>query len=101
MKNVDHAEALHKGLNDIGRAAAASGFSIDGIRTLLSLWNHKRRSSAAVKTIAQRHINELEGKIRELQSMAATLRHLVNCSAGDQRPDCPILVDLEGTLRSP
>ena len=37
---------------------------------------------------------DLERRIAELQGMAATLRHLAHCCAGDQRPDCPILDDL-------
>jgi len=34
--------------------------------------------------------------------MAATLEHLASCCSGDNRPDCPILADLEqGELAKP
>ena len=72
------------------------GFSIEDIRTLLSLWQNKSRPSAAVKKIAGAHAANLELKIREMQSMVSTLRHLTHHCHGDQRPDCPILEDLAG-----
>jgi Cu(I)-responsive transcriptional regulator len=77
------------------------GFSIDEIRELLSLWQDRRRSSASVKKIAARHVEELQGKIAELQSMVSTLQHLTHCCAGDARPDCPILDDLAGAADAP
>ncbi|RYE38860.1 MAG: Cu(I)-responsive transcriptional regulator, partial [Hyphomicrobiales bacterium] len=42
-------------------------------------------------------ISALETKIAELESMVGTLKHLVHCCQGDNRPDCPILDDLAGT----
>lgn len=76
------------------RRARDLGFSIEEIRELLGLWRNKSRSSAAVKKIAGRHLEELRHKIAELQSMAATLEHLTKHCHGDQRPECPILEDL-------
>ncbi|HVP08886.1 MAG TPA: Cu(I)-responsive transcriptional regulator [Burkholderiales bacterium] len=70
------------------------GFSIEDIRALLSLWQDKRRPSAAVKKIAGAHMAALEQRIAEMQSMLTTLRHLSHSCHGDQRPDCPILDDL-------
>ena len=71
------------------------GFSIGEIKQLLGLWRNKRRSSSEVKRIAQKHVEELETKIQELQSMANALKHLSHCCHGDERPDCPILDELE------
>ena len=76
------------------RRARHLGFSIEQIQALMTLWRDKARSSAEVKTIAQRHIAELQAKIEELASMQRTLEHLVSCCAGDDRPDCPIIDDL-------
>jgi MerR family copper efflux transcriptional regulator len=76
------------------RRARDLGFSMDEIRELLGLWRNKSRSSAAVKRIAGRHVDDLKKKIAELQSMAQTLEHLTHHCHGDQRPDCPILDDL-------
>jgi MerR family transcriptional regulator, copper efflux regulator len=70
------------------------GFSMDEIKELLGLWRNKSRSSAAVKRIAGRHVDDLKKKIAELESMVATLEHLSHHCHGDHRPDCPILDDL-------
>lgn len=76
------------------KRARALGFSIADIKTLLSLWQDRSRSSSAVKRIAGTHIAELERKIAELQSMVRTLDHLVHHCHGDHRPECPILEEL-------
>jgi MerR family copper efflux transcriptional regulator len=67
------------------------GFSMKQIGELLSLWQNTRRSSANVKKLALEHIKELETKIAEMQSMAATLKDLADHCHGDHRPECPIL----------
>lgn len=72
------------------------GFSMDEIAELLSLWNNRRRTSASVKRIAQRHVADLAQRIEAMQAMQRTLEHLVHCCHGDERPDCPILDDLAG-----
>lgn len=83
---------LHK-LAFLGRARAL-GFTIEDCRTLLALYADKARSSAQVKTLAGEHLHAIDAKIAQLQSMRATLSELVQCCAGDDRPDCPILNDL-------
>lgn len=70
------------------------GFSIEDCRTLLALYEDQSRASADVKKIARQHLSRIEGKLAELTSMRETLAHLVDCCAGDGRPDCPILSDL-------
>lgn len=52
------------------------------------------RPSRQVRALAQAHIEELDEKLKELQSMKATLEHLVHCCHGDDRPDCPIIDSL-------
>jgi len=76
------------------KRARALGFSMADIKTLLSLWQDKSRSSSAVKRVARTHIDELERKIAELQAMARTLEHLVHHCHGDHRPECPIIEEL-------
>jgi Cu(I)-responsive transcriptional regulator len=70
------------------------GFSIEQIRELLGLWQDRKRPSRQVRALAQAHIEELDEKLVELQSMKATLEHLVHCCHGDDRPDCPIIDSL-------
>ena len=70
------------------------GFSMEEIAELVGLWHNRRRASASVKRIAEKHLGELEQRIADMQSMRNTLAHLVHCCQGDARPDCPILDDL-------
>jgi Cu(I)-responsive transcriptional regulator len=72
------------------------GFSMAEIADLLKLWQDRRRPSASVKKLAAAHLDELDRKMEEMQSMRKTLNHLVHCCQGDSRPDCPILEDLAG-----
>jgi len=87
-------------LHELGfiRRARDLGFSIEDIRHLLALWRDRSRSSAEVKSIALRHIAELEEKAAALHAMSETLKHLAAHCHGDHRPDCPILDALD-TLR--
>jgi MerR family transcriptional regulator, copper efflux regulator len=78
------------------KRARSLGFSMEEITRLLSLWRDRQRPSREVKAIADKHVADLETRIREMQAMADTLRHLSHCCAGDDRPDCPILADLTG-----
>lgn len=75
--------------------ARALGFSIEDCRNLLTLWADQSRASADVRAIARDHLSVIDVKIRDLQAMRATLADLVQACAGDDRPDCPILRELE------
>jgi MerR family transcriptional regulator, copper efflux regulator len=79
------------------RRARSLGFSMKQIAELLSLWQNRSRSSAKVRRLALEHVDALENKILELQTMVRTLRHLAEQCHGDSRPDCPILDDLAST----
>lgn len=70
------------------------GFSMEEIKKLVGLWRNKKRASLEVKKLATKHIENLELKIHELQSMVDSLKHLANNCHGDDRPDCPILEEL-------
>lgn len=72
------------------------GFSLEETERLLKLWDDKERASAEVKALALAHVEELEGKIAEMQAMRDTLAHLAERCQGNDRPNCPILADLEG-----
>lgn len=72
------------------------GFSIEEIRGLVSLWQDRTRPSREVKALAKQHLDFLDRKLEELQSMKHALAHLVSCCHGDERPDCPILESLAG-----
>ncbi|MGQ3672406.1 Cu(I)-responsive transcriptional regulator [Xanthobacter sp. TB0136] len=77
------------------RRARDLGFAIPEISDLLGLWRDKSRRSADVKAIAEARISDLRARIAGMEQMAGTLEHLALCCSGDERPDCPILDDLE------
>lgn len=74
------------------------GFSMAEIGELVSLWNNRSRSSANVKRVAQKHVDELAQRIEAIQAMQRTLASLLEHCHGDDRPDCPILDDLGGGM---
>ena len=76
--------------------ARSLGFSVNDVAGLLTLYRDKERASADVKSVAQRHMSDIEDKIRALESIRKTLGHLVDKCHGDERPDCPILDALAG-----
>ena len=84
-------------LRFIGRARDL-GFPIEEIRQLLALWHDHSRSSADVKALALARAAELKRKAQELDAMRGALERLAAECQGDQRPDCPILHDLEGGM---
>ncbi len=81
--------------------ARGLGFSVRDVAELLALWRDRARHSAQVKTLAGRHLSEIDRKITELQGMRETLVDLIERCHGDDRPDCPILADLAGPEADP
>ncbi len=77
------------------KRARSLGFSLEQIKTLLSLWQDAHRASADVKAIALEHVDELNKRIAELTEMRDTLSELARSCSGDARADCPILRGLE------
>ncbi|MFZ4405903.1 MAG: MerR family DNA-binding protein [Paracraurococcus sp.] len=78
------------------RHARDLAFPLEDIRRLLALWHDRGRASAEVRGMALSHVAALEQKAAALQAMAASLKHLAATCHGDDRPDCPILDELEG-----
>ena len=81
-------------LRFIGRARDL-GFPIDEIRTLLALWSDRGRSSADVKHLALSRAMELRERVAVLEGVCRALEHLADACHGDQRPECPIIEELE------
>ena len=55
-----------------------------------------RAGEPDVKRLALEHVGELRAKVSELTAMADTLQDLADRCHGDERPECPILRDMEG-----
>ncbi len=73
------------------------GFSVEDVSSLLGLWADEERASSEVKKLAVAHLEEIESKILALEELRATMRSLIDCCHGDERPDCPILENLAQT----
>ena len=78
------------------RHARDLAFPLEDIRKLLALWRDRSRASGDVKRLAMDHVTALEAKAASLRAVADSLRHLAQHCAGDDRPDCPIINELEG-----
>jgi len=77
------------------RRAKALGFSLEDIRELLSLGDSGDVGS--VKQAAQRRLEDVEGRIAELECIRDGLHTLVAACPGHGRADaCPILNALAG-----
>jgi len=83
------------------KRARELGFSIERIRRLLDLWQDKSRASRDVKRLALDHIAEIRAKIAATTSMRDAVEELADACDGDERPECPILRDLEDTAAEP
>jgi MerR family transcriptional regulator, copper efflux regulator len=71
------------------------GFTLEEVAKLLALWQDRQRASADVKALAAEHIDDLNRRISELVGLRDTLQELAHSCNGDERPDCPILKELE------
>ncbi|PIW28591.1 MAG: Cu(I)-responsive transcriptional regulator [Rhodobacterales bacterium CG15_BIG_FIL_POST_REV_8_21_14_020_59_13] len=72
------------------------GFSLSECRKLLSLYDDDERTSAEVRQLAVRHIEDVDRKLNELLDVRRVLSRLINSCEGDHRPDCPIMDSLSG-----
>lgn len=87
-------EEKHVHLLRFIRRARELGFPVAEVKRLLALWLDRRRPSAKVRQIAEKHLVDLKDKIAALQDLSKTLSHLIHCCRGDERPDCPILEEM-------
>ena len=76
-------------------------FSIERIRRLLDLWQDRNRASRDVKRLAVDHIAEIAAKIAAMSTVRNAVQELADQCDGDDRPECPILRDLEGSAPVP
>lgn len=74
------------------------GFPIEDIRDLLGLWSNSQRASAEVKALAIARAEDLGRKAEALQALRQTLLELADRCHGDERPECPIIERMSGTI---
>ena len=61
----------------------------------------QRRASRDVKRLALDHIADITSKIAAMSTLHDAVQELADKCEGDDRPECPILCDLEGTMPIP
>ena len=70
------------------------GFSIDEIRSLLSMVDNGAYTCGEIHALTQAHLKSVSKKIADLKKLQRTLKAISNnCAAGDE-PDCPIVETL-------
>lgn len=77
------------------RRAKALGFSLQEIQDLLRLTEQRDADRAAVRAMARQRLDDIEGRIRELEAMRTALSGLVaHCTGHGPLQDCPIIETL-------
>lgn len=76
------------------RRARELGFSLDQVRTLLTLSDDRGQPCAAVDAIATEHRAEVERKIADLQSLKAELDRMIDQCGCGVVADCRIIESL-------
>jgi MerR family transcriptional regulator, mercuric resistance operon regulatory protein len=79
------------------RRAQELGFTLREISELLMLGDG---SCAETRTIAENRLKDIEARMRDLESMHATLGKLIRTCRAGNRPPCPIITSLENLDRS-
>jgi Cu(I)-responsive transcriptional regulator len=67
------------------------GFSLDQIRTILSLNDDPTHSCDSVDSIAHTHLDEVESRIKRLQEMRKELKRMISECSGGQVSGCRII----------
>jgi DNA-binding transcriptional MerR regulator len=74
------------------------GFSIEQVRSLLTLVQDRERSCMEARDLAQEHLTAVRAKLRELKAVERSIAGFIaTCDAscaGGPGPDCAILEDL-------
>lgn len=73
------------------RRSRELGFSLNEIRTLLRLVDGKRYTCQQIKTIMEKHLEDIKKKISDLRRLHKTLADISAQCEGGQIPECPII----------
>ena len=67
------------------------GFSIDAIRTLLSLNDHPDRPCDEANLLAAEQLASVEGKIAQLQALQSELKRMVDAACQGRASECRVI----------
>jgi len=73
------------------RRARDLGFSLDQVRALLDLSDHRERDCATVDGLARQHLGAVERKIADLTALQRELTALIRSCKGGSVADCRII----------
>ncbi|MDW6022528.1 helix-turn-helix domain-containing protein [Mesorhizobium sp. BAC0120] len=76
------------------RHARDLGFSIDAIRALIDLSDHKDRPCADADRIAKEQLAAVRDRIARLQRLEQELDRMASCCSGDTVGDCYVIRSL-------
>lgn len=82
------------------RRARELGFSIEQIRELLELADHREQDCCSVDDLTRQHMTAIEKKIDDLQALHRELRSLLDSCQGGRVSECRILEALAPVHRS-
>jgi len=73
------------------------GFSVDQVKDLVALSSDERRPCGEVDDLTRLHLEEIEGKIADLNTLAAELRRIsASCDGATHISNCRIIEALSG-----
>ena len=73
------------------RRSRELGFTLDEVRTMLSLVDGGAYTCADVQALSALHLQNVRYKIRDLKKLETTLAAIVSQCSGDKVPECPII----------
>ena len=66
-------------------------FSLGEIRTLLQAAEAENPSCAEVEKFSEKHLELIQGKIKDLKAMEKTMKNLLKECQGNRTPGCPLI----------
>ena len=73
------------------RRSRELGFSLNEIRTMLTMVDGGSLTCAEVKDVTVTHLDDVRKKIIDLQKLEETLQKIASQCKGGKTPDCPII----------
>ena len=73
------------------RRSRELGFTLDEVRTMLTLVDGNAYTCAEVQALSTQHLSGVRHKIKDLRKLEKTLATIVAQCSGDAVPECPII----------
>lgn len=81
------------------RAAQATGFTLDDVRTLLTLWNGQTALCKDVQPLVAKRLEEVTQRLKDMRHVQRILTSMLAlCHAQEQDASCPVIDKLTAAL---